>query len=1083
LPTSNILARITGTTGNNPSLSTIYGTIRTAADFGSANLFLMNPAGFLFGPNATVNVGGMVAFTSADYLRLQDIGGGNAGIFHADPAQASVLTSAPVAAFGFLGSNPGLITVQGSQLSVSPGQSISLVGGNITVQSGVLDDGTTVQPAQLSAQGGQINLASVASPGEVLYPSLQTAPNVNGQSFTNMGTITLTEGSTLNVSANAAGTVRIRGGQLMIDNSLISADTGNANGAPVAIDINVTGDISISTVDNPVLTAMTTGSGDAGAIHIASTNMDVTAASLNNFFSLPIIDTHTSGSGKAGDVVITTANNLTAIGDDFGTLTILIDSGTVGPGHGGNVSITAKNIDMTQIGITTGKSPTLFKNVAGSAGNLTITADSLHMRTGPSAVNSFLLADASNPGGQGGDLTITAHDIRTSDFNEMSASGQNAGAIHINADQLIADSSRFTVSNGNGSSGGISISGRVVEFTNGNTVTSQAFGDQPGGNITITATDHLTLSDSLFSPDSGAFTRPSGLFTNSLGFGGHFGTGGAITVTTPNLQIIGGARIDSSSQTSGNAGPITITANNISISGEGPQRPFPEVAFNQGGLSSGIYSRTNGGQFCTGPCGNAAPISITTGSLSLTQGAQIDSSTASTGSGGNITINADQISIAGTRTDGTPGGILSRATGTAAGSGNGGIIELHAGQFQVTNGAQISASTLGPGNAGSVIIEGAASPAQSVLIDGAGSGIFTDTDGTGAGGNISINANSVTLQNGGTLSAATSGTDVSATGGTITVNANQVQLNNGGLISASTTGAGAGGSVTIGAGSTFASDASTVSSTAAQAQGGDITITAGQSVTLSNGSSISASSNGPGNAGNILINAGQNYTSTNSAVTTQAVQASGGNITVLATGTVQLTNSQLNASVQGSSTTVGGNITIDPQYVILLNSQILAQATQGQGGAISINITNGGLFLPDATSTVSASSQFGVDGIVTIQSPNAPAGGKIIPLSQKPLLATSLLNQRCASLAGGEFSSFTVAGRDSLPTEPGGWLASPMALSLGRTGDGTLAERGGRSGMDDDPARQTTILSLRQIAPAGFLTQSFAVEGSAGCQS
>src|SRR5215510_3395469 len=69
LATSNILARVTGTNGNNPTLSSIYGTIQTTG-FGSANLFLMNPAGFLFGPNATVNVGGMVAFTSVDYLRL-----------------------------------------------------------------------------------------------------------------------------------------------------------------------------------------------------------------------------------------------------------------------------------------------------------------------------------------------------------------------------------------------------------------------------------------------------------------------------------------------------------------------------------------------------------------------------------------------------------------------------------------------------------------------------------------------------------------------------------------------------------------------------------------------------------------------------------------------------------------------------------------------------------------------------------------------------------------------------------------------------------------------------------------------------
>ena len=52
--TANILARVTG-----GQTSNIYGTLRTA-DFGNANLFLMNPTGFLFGPNATVNVGGMV---------------------------------------------------------------------------------------------------------------------------------------------------------------------------------------------------------------------------------------------------------------------------------------------------------------------------------------------------------------------------------------------------------------------------------------------------------------------------------------------------------------------------------------------------------------------------------------------------------------------------------------------------------------------------------------------------------------------------------------------------------------------------------------------------------------------------------------------------------------------------------------------------------------------------------------------------------------------------------------------------------------------------------------------------------------
>ena len=119
-----------------------------------------------------------------------------------------------------------------------------------------------------------------------------------------------------------------------------------------------------------------------------------------------------------------------------------------------------------------------------------------------------------------------------------------------------------------------------------------------------------------------------------------------------------------------------------------------------------------------------------------------------------------------------------------------------------------------------------------------------------------------------------------------------------------------------------------------------------------------------------------------------------------------------------------------------------------------------------------------MNGTVTIQSPNAPISGQIQPLGKTPLIATSLLNQHCASLAGGEFSSFTVAGRDSLPTEPGSWLASPLAFGSAGFSAGAVAE-GGAQARVIDPAQKTTVLSLRQIAPAGFLTQAFAVDWSA----
>src|SRR5262244_112168 len=224
LPTANILGRING---GNPS--SIFGMIQTngPGGFPNANLFLMNPNGFLFGPSATINVGGMVTFTTADYLRHTDNTRFNAV---AGPGDV-LLTAAPVAAFGFLGNNPAAIAIQGSTLQVAQGQSLSLVGGNQgfiatnpdTGNPIPVPGGITMTGGKLSAPGGQINLASVASPGEVLAGTLTNAPNVNGQSFGALGSINISKQSVVDVSGNGGGTVLIRGGQFVLDNSTILA--------------------------------------------------------------------------------------------------------------------------------------------------------------------------------------------------------------------------------------------------------------------------------------------------------------------------------------------------------------------------------------------------------------------------------------------------------------------------------------------------------------------------------------------------------------------------------------------------------------------------------------------------------------------------------------------------------------------------------------------------------------------------------------------------------------------------------------------------------------------------------------------
>jgi large exoprotein involved in heme utilization and adhesion len=260
--------------------------------------------------------------------------------------------------------------------------------------------------------------------------------------------------------------------------------------------------------------------------------------------------------------------------------------------------------------------------------------------------------------------------------------------------------------------------------------------------------------------------------------------------------------------------------------------------------------------------------------------------------------------------------------------------------------------------------------------------------------------------------------------------ADQVRLTNT-TFQTDTRGAVPAGNITITANSVIAEQSTHISSsTSAIGSGGTISLNAGQSVTMNSGTNISAQSTGQGHAGNIDINAGAQFLSNNGSITTQARQASGGNIEIRATDAIRLVNSQINTSVQGGPTTAGGNITLDPAVVTLQNSQVLARAVQGQGGNINIIA---GTFLADQTSVIDASSQFGLSGNVNIQSPVSSLSGTLAVLPTHPLQAQPLLNQRCSAGPTSQASSFIVAGRDRMPTEPGGWLLSPMTIAFHET--------------------------------------------------
>jgi len=114
---ANVVSRVTG---GQPSA--IDGLLRS--EIAGANLYLLNPSGVLFGPHAGLDVSGSFHVSTADYLRMAD-----GAKFSADLGQASVLTVAEPAAFGFLGPQPAPIAIQGSTLQVPAGKAVSVVGG------------------------------------------------------------------------------------------------------------------------------------------------------------------------------------------------------------------------------------------------------------------------------------------------------------------------------------------------------------------------------------------------------------------------------------------------------------------------------------------------------------------------------------------------------------------------------------------------------------------------------------------------------------------------------------------------------------------------------------------------------------------------------------------------------------------------------------------------------------------------------------------------------------------------------------------------------------------------------------------
>ena len=579
-----------------------------------------------------------------------------------------------------------------------------------------------------------------------------------------------------------------------------------------------------------------------------------------------------------------------------------------------------------------------------------------------------------------------------------------------------------TINSGNGDGGNISINATSVDLTNGTFVqtstgldfnTGTPVGSGNGGNVTVQGlggagshADSFALSNSGIStqtvgPGNGGKVQlnastltmdsssiSTGTSGNDAGEGGG-GVGGNVVLNVMTANILGGASI------------LSQTKNFTSEEGRG-----------RGGevIIQGLQGE-----------GSAAE------SVTLSGGSSLMTEVLAVSDGGQVTITSESLKMDGTGT--TINSSVSADLGLEH-VGQGGVV-VNVQQANLSGGATIETKTIstqvGPGITVQGL-QGNGSMADSVVLSGSGSGIITDSvGGPIRAGDVAVYAKSLTLAAGAVIRAAT--TSTTAAGGDVTIDAVKVDISGGSRILSQASDSPA-GRIKITTNTFTLNNSSIATNTQGQGQAGNIDLNAG-SVGLSNGALINSSSTGTGNAGNITITSASNVIMQNSSVTTEATQASGGDIEIIASdaGMVQLVNSNLLTSVHGPKGTSGGNITIDPQFVILQNSLIQAKAFEGNGGAISI-VANVFLADPFSQQNISADSELGISGTVDIRAPVQNISGELVVLSQDFSSAAALLAQQCAArVADGTFSTFVVAAREGLPVEPGGFLPSSSFLT------------------------------------------------------
>ena len=772
----NILARVTGGIP-----STIDGLIATES--GNVNLFLMNPSGISFGPNASLNIGnatrGSFVATTLDAIVFP-----NGGQFRAtNPGDASSLLTIVGDPSGFLAAHrPSAIVSTGSILTTYQEQSLVLLGGNVAL------NGT-----RLFALGGRIELGGVAEAGTVGLDINDNELSLSFPSGIERSNVSLSGNSLVRVTTNDKGSIAVNARNIeLVGRSILDAgiapDSGSAKSQSGNITLNASGAVTLiqrSLIRNILFPGAT---GDSGNITISADSLQIKEGSQ--------IAAGVLGQGNGGNISILLNNEVLIDGNNnFSPSGILTPIGAGGLGNAGNIAIAAKSLTLSN----GGQIQTLVSG-QGIGGNITIQSKDAVVLDGTvgSQLRSGIYSNIESEGtGRSGNIEITTGSLgitKGAAIISGAVGTGDAGNVKIQADAIVLDGTSSdetfisgVISNleGRGRGGRIDVKSGSLSITNGAALSASTFGQGNAGDVVVQAQNNVLLSD------KSRGGRSSGVFS-SVEFGAK-GNGGAINIESDTLSVANGAQLFANTNGQGDAGNIIIKAHDFASFGGGSSA-LTNVAssgIGKGGnidISTSALSISSGAQlvsatFGRGDAGNiqittAKSLIITGASPQLGQPSGLSTATTSASQGGNITISSPFFRL-------SEGAVLDART---LAKGTGGNININTASFEIINGGQVVSTTESSGQAGRITIDAlnnvviaGSDPTftqRTVLIPNLGyfyspnSGLFVRSQESGTAGDIEINTSRLTLDNQGKLNAESN----SGNGGSITLNLADLML-------------------------------------------------------------------------------------------------------------------------------------------------------------------------------------------------------------------------------------------------------------------------------------------------------------------